>query len=113
MTVKSRISSIMGLIGPKQPELYALESRKSDIYNFVYTVAYTDKTNQHKHVDVNNISEFKQLLNEGEIYFSLYFTISKKTDFKVHFYDKTRCVSETLMPPRGPFSEKCNLDIRP
>ena len=73
MTVKSRISLIMGLIGPKQPELYALESRKSDIYDFVYSVAYTDKTNQHK-----NVSEFTQLLNEGEIYFSLYFTISKK-----------------------------------
>ena len=26
---------------------------------------------------------------------------------------RTRCVCETLMPPKWPFFEKCNLDIRP
>ena len=49
--------------------------------------------------------------------------LMKQTDFNlsnVHvvswdFVDKkkTRCVCETLLPPKRPFIEKCNLDIRP
>ena len=30
-----------------------------------------------------------------------------------HLQMKTRCVCETLKPPKWPFFDKCNLDIRP
>ena len=41
MTARSRISSIMGLVRPEQFELFALESEKNAIFDFVYTLAST------------------------------------------------------------------------
>ena len=35
------------------------------------------------------------------------------TSLQLENTHKTRCVCETLMPPKWPFFEKCNLDIRP
>ena len=44
--IRSRVSSIMGVIGPEQLELFALEfEKKKAIYHFVYPVAST-KINQ-------------------------------------------------------------------
>ena len=45
MTITSRMSLIMGLIGPERPELFALELKKKKnenaILHFVYTLAST------------------------------------------------------------------------
>ena len=42
MTIKSRMSVIMGLIGPERPELFAFELKKIAIFLFVYTLASTN-----------------------------------------------------------------------
>ena len=36
------MSSILGLIGPEPPELFALELKKIAIFHFVYTLASTN-----------------------------------------------------------------------
>ena len=41
MTNRSRISLIMGLIGPEYLELFALELEKIAEFDFVYTLAST------------------------------------------------------------------------
>ena len=41
MTIKSRKSLILDLIGPEWPELFALEFKKNAIFDFVYTLAST------------------------------------------------------------------------
>ena len=41
MTARSQMSSIMGLIRPEQFELFALESEKNAIFDFVCTLAST------------------------------------------------------------------------
>ena len=41
MTARSQMSSIMGLVRPEQFELFALESEKNAIFDFVYTLAFT------------------------------------------------------------------------
>ena len=40
MTIRSRMSSIIDLIGPEPSELSALEFEKFAIFDFVYTLAY-------------------------------------------------------------------------
>ena len=42
MTIRSLMSSIMGLVGPQQPELFALEFEEVAIFHFVYTLASTN-----------------------------------------------------------------------
>ena len=42
MPIRSRMSSIMGLIEPELPELFALEFRKIAKYDFVYNLASTN-----------------------------------------------------------------------
>ena len=39
VTIRSRMSMIMGLIGPDLSELFALEFAKNAEYDFVYTLA--------------------------------------------------------------------------
>ena len=39
MPIRSRISLIMGQIGPEHPELFALEFGKIAEYDFVYTLS--------------------------------------------------------------------------
>ena len=41
MTIRSRISSITGIIGSERLELFALELKKNAIFDFVYTLAST------------------------------------------------------------------------
>ena len=41
MTVRSQMSLILDLIGPEQPELFALELKKIAIFDFVYSQAST------------------------------------------------------------------------
>ena len=42
MTVRSRMSSILDVIGPERPELFALEFKKKiAIFDFVYSLAST------------------------------------------------------------------------
>ena len=41
MTIRSWMSSIMGLIRPEHPELFVLELEKL-LFDFVYTLASTD-----------------------------------------------------------------------
>ena len=42
MTIRSRMGTIMGAIGPEQLELFALEFEKLQYNHFVYTVASTN-----------------------------------------------------------------------
>ena len=42
MTLRSRMSLMLGVIGLEQLELFALELKKNGIFHFVYTVAYTN-----------------------------------------------------------------------
>ena len=42
MTIRSRVSLIMAVIGPEQLELYAFEFEKLLYFTFVYTVASTN-----------------------------------------------------------------------
>ena len=42
VTIRSRMSSIMDLIGPELSELYALEFAKIAESDFVYTLAFTN-----------------------------------------------------------------------
>ena len=42
MTIRSRMSSILGLIGPEPLELFALELKKIAVFQFVYTLASTN-----------------------------------------------------------------------
>ena len=46
MTIRSRMSSILNIIGLEQPVLFALELKKIAIFHFVYTLALS--TNQHQ-----------------------------------------------------------------
>ena len=41
MTIRPRMSSILDIIGPEQPELFALELKKIAIFDFVYSLACT------------------------------------------------------------------------
>ena len=42
MTIRSRMSSVMGLIGPEYLGLFALELEKIAMFHFVYTLASTN-----------------------------------------------------------------------
>ena len=42
MTIRPRMSSILDLIGPEPPELFAIELKKNAIFHFVYTLASTN-----------------------------------------------------------------------
>ena len=41
MTIRSLVSSILNLIRPEQPEVFALELKKIAIFDFVYFLAST------------------------------------------------------------------------
>ena len=41
MTIRSRMSLILDLIGPEHLELFALELKKNAIFDFVYSLAST------------------------------------------------------------------------
>ena len=42
MTIRSRMSSTMVIIGPEHPELFAIELGKIAEFDFVYTLASTN-----------------------------------------------------------------------
>ena len=48
VSIRSRMSSIMGKIEPEHPELLALEFGKIAESDFVYTVSSTNVNNQHQ-----------------------------------------------------------------